>query len=215
MMTLIIGGSGSGKSAYAESCMTGLPSGAPAGEPGEIRKYYIATMQVYDEEGRARIARHRQMRRGKGLITIEQPVSVCDALKKMEPQSAIIGAHTAGNTGVEFEGDAVREAVTAGKKAALLECMSNLVANEMFSGEIPKSCGQVAEKILGDVKLLNEGLAHLVIVTNNVAEDGICYEDTTMEYIRALGMVNERLAAVADKVVEVVVGIPCVISDCG
>lgn len=179
MLTLIIGGSGSGKSAYAEECMSELP--------GDIRKYYIATMQVYDEEGRARIARHRQMRQGKGLITIEQPVDVHKALEKME--------------------------ANAGRGAALLECMSNLVANEMFSEETPRPCEAVAEKILRDAVRLKEGLAHLVIVTNNVAEDGICYDDTTMEYIRALGVIDERLAAMADRVVEVVVGIPCVLAE--
>ena len=144
MTTLIIGGSGSGKSAYAESCMAGLS--------GNIRKYYIATMQAYDEEGKARIARHRQMRSGKGFVTIEQPVDVHMALEKIS---------------------ASEKQIIVGEKAALLECMSNLAANEMFTGEEPKPCEAVAEKILKDVGWLNERLAHLVIVTNNVAEEGI------------------------------------------
>ena len=48
----------------------------------------------------------------------------------------------------------------------------------------------------------------LVIVTNNVFEDGMIYDDSTMEYIEALGRINERLAAEADEVVEVVAGFP-------
>ena len=40
MITLVLGGSGSGKSAYAEHLLDGKTS-----------KYYIATMQVYDAEG--------------------------------------------------------------------------------------------------------------------------------------------------------------------
>lgn len=34
------------------------------------------------------------------------------------------------------------------------------------------------------------------------------YDDSTMEYIEALGRINERLAAEADEVVEVIAGIP-------
>ena len=40
MITLVLGGSGSGKSAYAEHLLD-----------GKTNKYYIATMQVYDAEG--------------------------------------------------------------------------------------------------------------------------------------------------------------------
>ena len=175
MMIVITGGSGSGKSAYAEDCIAAFSK--------DCKKYYIATMQVFDAEGQAKIERHRRLRSGKGFETIEQPVSIEAALEQM----------------CVFE------------RTALLECMSNLVANEMFSGEMVENCEVVTEKILRGVEQLNEGLKHLVIVTNNVFEDGITYNETTMEYIRAMGSVNEKLAAMADKVVEVVVGIPVVV----
>ncbi len=44
MMVLIIGGSGSGKSAYAEEYIGRIA--------GKGNKYYLATMQVFDEEGK-------------------------------------------------------------------------------------------------------------------------------------------------------------------
>ena len=53
MITVITGGSGSGKSAYAESLITGF---------GEKERIYIATMFPFDEESRRRIQRHRRMR---------------------------------------------------------------------------------------------------------------------------------------------------------
>ncbi len=62
MITLVLGGSGSGKSAYAEHLLD-----------GKTNKYYIATMQVYDAEGEKKVARHRKLRAGKGFVTIEQP----------------------------------------------------------------------------------------------------------------------------------------------
>ena len=58
MITLITGGSGSGKSAYAEEQVL---------LEGEARRIYIATMYPYDEESHRRIDRHRRMRAGKGF----------------------------------------------------------------------------------------------------------------------------------------------------
>ena len=45
MMILVVGGSGSGKSSYAEKTAVSL---AQSG----MKKYYLATMQVFDDEGR-------------------------------------------------------------------------------------------------------------------------------------------------------------------
>ena len=88
--------------------------------------------------------------------------------------------------------------------------MSNLVANEMFAEKEIRLRDEVTAQILDGIEALNRRLAHLVIVTNNVFEDGISYEETTAEYIEAMGQVNERLAAMADTVIEVVAGIPAV-----
>ena len=57
MITLIIGGSGSGKSAYAENYVLEQAKNLP--------KYYIATMQIYDAEGERKVERHRRLRAGK------------------------------------------------------------------------------------------------------------------------------------------------------
>ena len=57
---------------------------------------------------------------------------------------------------------------------------------------------------------MQEKVTELVIVTNNVFEDGISYDGTTMEYLAAMGKINELLAKRADKVIEVVVGIPLI-----
>ncbi len=171
MVTLILGGSGSGKSAYAEDYLLRMAA--------DKKKYYIATMQVWDAEMQAKVDRHHRLRQGKGFTTMEQPTALEQAVTQMEPGGA-----------------------------ALLECMSNLTANEMFSGEQPMDRQTVIEKILRGVDVLRKQMDPLVIVTNNVFEDGIVYDSATMEYIEALGRINERLAAEADEVVEVTAGIP-------
>ena len=50
MIVLLTGGSGCGKSTYAERIVASLP---------EKKRVYIATMQVYDEESVRRVERHR------------------------------------------------------------------------------------------------------------------------------------------------------------
>ena len=171
MMTLILGGSGSGKSAYAEDYLLR--------NAGDKKKYYIATMQIWDEEMQAKVDRHHRLRQGKGFTTIEQPIALEQAVTQMEPAGA-----------------------------ALLECMSNLTANEMFSEEQPLERQTVITKILRGVDVLKKQADPLVIVTNNVFEDGVIYDNATMEYIEALGRINEKLAEEVDEVVEVVAGIP-------
>ena len=196
MITLIIGGSGSGKSAYAEDYVLAAAADLP--------KYYIATMQVYDAEGERKVERHRRLRAGKGFVTIEQPTDIGKA-----------GIKIAGNAWNEQEKgdihevdgmDAPNEEKQGG--VALLECMSNLVANEMFSGEQMPETDAVVRRVTEGIEALAKQLTHFVIVSNNVFEDGIAYDALTLRYIEALGRINTRLADLADHVVEVVVGIP-------
>ena len=171
---MISGGSGSGKSAYAEECIVRMSQG--------FSRYYLATMQVYGEEGRKKVERHREMRKEKGFVTIEQQT-------RLENVKLPAGC------------------------VVLLECMSNLTANEMFQGEEQVAEEIVAERILHGVAMLKGQVEHLVIVTNNVFEDGIVYEESTVKYIRAMGRINEKLAEQADRVVEVVVGIPIIVKE--
>ena len=62
MLFLITGGSGSGKSEYAEQMVLKLQ---------KTPRLYIATMYPFDEECHQRIKRHRCMRAEKGFDTLE------------------------------------------------------------------------------------------------------------------------------------------------
>ena len=62
MIVLVTGGSGCGKSTWAEKLIASLPN---------EKRVYIATMQVYDEESVKRVERHRVQRADKGFATIE------------------------------------------------------------------------------------------------------------------------------------------------
>lgn len=166
MITLITGGSGSGKSAYAENQVL---------LAGEARRIYIATMYPYDEESLLRVERHRKMRADKGFETVE----CYTGLKKLQvPEDSVI----------------------------LLECMSNLVANEMFW---PRGAQErTVWEIMKGIRMLEEKSRHLFIVTNEIFSDGAEYEKETKLYQEYLGRINVKLARLADRVVEVVYGIP-------
>ena len=189
MITLVTGGSGSGKSAYAESLLSSC----------EGIKYYIATMQIYDAEGEKKVERHRKLRAGKGFLTIESPMNVGKI------RFACAGESEQAQYRQEAE---MKVQGNAEKKSALLECMSNLTANEMFTKDGIKSAEEVVGKIVSEMQTLSQKLDNLVIVTNNVFEDGVIYDAGTMEYLKALGRINAALARLADRVAEVVVGIP-------
>lgn len=160
MLVLITGGSGSGKSEFAEK------TAAEFG--GEM--LYIATMKPYDEECVKRIERHREMRAGKGFGTVECYGSLADINEKAD--------------------------------TILLECVSNLMANVMFSENSSDAFEEITSGILG----LN--CKNLVVVTNEVSSDGIEYDSDTKKYIELIGKINAFLGERADMVYEVVYGIP-------
>ena len=62
MIVLITGGSGCGKSTWAEMLVDTM---------SRENRIYIATMKVSDEESRQRVKRHRTQRADKGFTTIE------------------------------------------------------------------------------------------------------------------------------------------------
>lgn len=70
MFIFLTGGSASGKSGWAE----GLAAALHRREGGVL--LYLATMSAGDEESRARIARHRRQRAGKGFLTLERPAGL-------------------------------------------------------------------------------------------------------------------------------------------
>ena len=166
MMILVTGGSGSGKSAFAEDCVVSF---------GKKDRIYIATMYPFDEESKKRVLRHRKMRHGKGFETIE-----C-------------------YTGLD-------RVTLPGKCTVLLECMSNLVANEMFQEKGAHE--NTVEAVLNGVKNLREQAENLVIVTNEIFSEAAAYQGETELYQEYLGKINQRIGTLAYEVVEVVYGLP-------
>lgn len=175
MLTLVTGGSASGKSEYAENLLC---------KEWQGKKLYIAAMQPYsaqDAEFQARVARHRALRAGKGFETVERYQNLAGL-------------------------------ILLEKSAVLLECLSNLTANELFGGGAVEeaACRRVYTEILRGVEKLCADGRTVTVVTNEIFSDGCGYDAPTLLYIALLGALNRALAARAARVVEVVCGIPLV-----
>ena len=176
MLTLVTGGSASGKSEYAENLLCNNCKG---------KKLYIATMRPHcpgDAEFSARVERHRLLRAGKGFLTVERYTELSGLT--VEPGCAV-----------------------------LLECLSNLCANEFFdsSTEVTAPDFERAYRaVMVGIENLCAQAGRVVVVSNEVFSDGCAYDAYTLEYLRLLGLLNQGLAARAQLVVEVVYGIPVI-----
>ncbi len=99
----------------------------------------------------------------------------------------------------------------------LLECMSNLLANEMYlpEGNIKdrgdKAGKQLEEIVVKPLLELAGQVGELVVVTNEVFSDGMRYDPESEKYRALLGKLNEMLAVRADAVAEIVFTIPVIL----
>lgn len=88
----------------------------------------------------------------------------------------------------------------------LLECISNLVANEMYLEDGAREL--TVSEILKGIEKIHEVADNLVIVTNEVFSDGMNYDEETQKYIKNIGEINTAIGKKADSVIEVVYSIP-------
>ena len=184
MLELVTGGSGSGKSAYAEEHICRIHRILSRKAGTKLPLFYIAAMIPRGEETLRKIERHRKMRETRGFQTLEWYTDIAGKIRKKSlPENACV----------------------------LLECLSNLTANEIYE---PEGAGEnAADAVTEGVRMLQNSCVAVVVVTNEVfsevpSESGGETDEMT-EYKRILGEINRTLAETADQVTEVVYGIPC------
>lgn len=126
MLILVSGGSGSGKSEFAEGLVVSA---------GLKERVYLATMQVWDQESVRRVERHRAMRAGKGFATLECPTG----LERLEVPagSAVLLEDLSNLSANEYFSDdreGAFERVLAGiQRAAARAELLVVVTNELYS----------------------------------------------------------------------------------
>ena len=88
----------------------------------------------------------------------------------------------------------------------LVESLSVWTANEMFTDSGINL--QAGERVFADFMTLREKVKDIVLVSDDVFCDGEEYDALTEEYIKTLGGLHVKLAALSDEVIECVSGIP-------
>ncbi len=185
MKVLVTGGSASGKSEYAENLAV-LLAKKNGGSGGLL---YAAAMKPYGEEAAGRIERHRKQREGKGFRTVEAYTDISGQIGKyLEKQ---------------------RDGKKCGFPTVLLECLPNLLANELFDtdGGMRKN-EEVFESLCADLCRLEDLSDGLIVVTSDTGSDGALYPPETEAYRRLLSRLSVWFAGRADAVIEVVYGVP-------
>jgi len=160
-----------------------------ARELGQDDVLYVATAQALDAEMADRIARHRAQRPA-SWSTLEAPLHPGRALLVRRPRTSVI----------------------------LLDCLTLLVSNillahaeEAFSVQQAAVDAQI-EELLAAVRELE---AHVIIVSNEVGMGLVPDNALGRAYRDLLGRTNQRVAAVADRVLFMVAGLPLVVKDGG
>jgi adenosylcobinamide kinase/adenosylcobinamide-phosphate guanylyltransferase len=130
MLTVVLGGARSGKSALAVR--------TAAAQPRPV--VFIATGEAGDEEMASRIAAHRAQR-PPGWQTVEEPVDLDRALQGCPPDAFVIvdclTLWVSNLLGRGRHGDVVSEAVRAAATGAERAGPTVVVSNEVGSGIVP------------------------------------------------------------------------------
>jgi adenosylcobinamide kinase / adenosylcobinamide-phosphate guanylyltransferase len=169
MLTVITGGARSGKSRFADSLCRDA-----------TRVVYVATARPDDEEMRARIASHRELRPA-AWVTVEEPIAVAEAAGRHIHSTDIL----------------------------LIDCVTLWLSNLVYEwrGEDLIAVGQKAQIQAAQlIEVAKRG--NIVAVTNEIGS-GIVPESPVARHFRDIqGLVNQQIAQAADVVYFVVSGIP-------
>ncbi len=169
MLYLVTGGSGSGKSAFAER----LAAKEYALRKLAGKKYYIATLYPgKDEENLARIQRHRLMRREMGFETVEcfhhleKVTAGGQDLVLLEDLSNLLANEMyLDGGGIRQDGEDVKGIVEPILRLASLAGCMIVVGNEIFS-----DCAETDEETKRYLRLLGKIHTELAACADGVVE---------------------------------------------
>lgn len=143
--------------------------------------FYLATMRHGSSSGEQRIAKHVARRDGSPFVTLEKPVAIGELAERIK-----------GGT-------------------ALLECLTNLAANELFdNGDVFNREHEegVYQRICADLDTLASAADSLIVVSGDVFRDGVRYAKESEAYMRLLSHLNIYLSDKSDRVYEMVYACP-------
>lgn len=158
MLTLITGGSKSGRSRLGEALAAGFAG----------KKYYIAAMEPFGAEALETIARHRRQRAGGGFVTLEQytdaaaaPISAGSCVL-LEDVANLLANEMFSAKAADPLGKIAAGVAALGEKAAELIVVTSQVGCDCFA--YPPETREYI-KIMGELNLRLAEMADRVIET--------------------------------------------------
>lgn len=204
MIITIVGGSGSGKSEYAQNLISALHES----EYSDGRKIYLATMKCYGEEGTRRVARHLKLRENMNFETIEQTDFIDDIVAS---KNDVVLIEDMSNLAANAMFDRESQGATATKESIADSTNNEKADNEQSNNEkaaAEESTNEVlVSGIIEQIVSLNKKVGALVIVTNDVNRDSCGYDELTRQYIKNIAAINAAVFEMSDKVYEIVYSI--------
>lgn len=229
MVIVVYGGNASGKSALAEELAEKLFLRQSEEDEKSGDKVYLATMQRDGStEAEERIAKHRELRDGKGFVTVECPANLVEHCQLPENVSTVLledvgnlvanelfsGEERAGNEIVELESAPKRMVENKGKIFSENEAIYSQERKQRNIGETnvsEKEMKGIVEEVCSEINWLISQIPNAVIVTNNIFDGGIEIDKEMRKYSDTLGAVNQWLAKRCDVFAESVCGLPNVL----
>jgi adenosylcobinamide kinase/adenosylcobinamide-phosphate guanylyltransferase len=229
MMVLVTGGSGSGKSAFAERVACALAAWEEQRAAGGVRPATARAVRM-DAESCCIEAAGAAASVNVGAGALENAPAGGDPTDRRfvgrlvylatmddivnpdgtRPAAARIARHRAQRAGRGFATvecpRGLGDLEFSGDETVLLEDVGNALANELFAPDAPFAPRRAEAQVADGIAHVAQMCRNLVVVTNEVGADVLPAAIETRAYVRALGRLSCRMAARADVVCEVVAG---------
>ncbi len=209
---LILGGQKSGKSRRAE-----LLARQWLGQGADHRAVLIATAQPWDDEMRARIARHQADRaeRVPGMATVEEPLALAQAIAQHStPQTLlVVDCLTLWLTNLLMPSTPYEHQPHQGRRA---ECFAQVKEERaQHAGDTEQNtqpfCPIAPVNTTHNAMLLvaiQQALGPVVLVGNEIGLGVIPLGREVRAFVDALGRLNQDVAAVCQRVTLMAAGLP-------
>lgn len=182
---LILGGQKSGKSRRAE-----LLARQWLGQGADHRAVLIATAQPWDEEMRARIARHQADRAARvpGMATVEEPLALAQAIAQHStPQTLLV-----------------------------VDCLTLWLTNFLMPAELEPNLPPARMDVAQIAPLLiaiENAPGPVVLVGNEIGLGVIPLGAEVRAFVDALGQLNQAVAQACQRVTLMAAGLPLTLKD--
>jgi len=180
MRQLILGGTRSGKSAFAETQIAKLETQFP-----QANVSYIATAELFDQGMKARAKQHA-LRRPKHWQLIEAPLTLTQTLSKLDQPNQII----------------LVDCLTLWLNNHIYYQSQNLK-------QLDKSNESTLNGIFDDLlHCLEQHQGNIVLVSNEVGLGILPMDKSTREFADYSGVLNQRVANIAHQAYLITAGLP-------